>query len=57
MDHKQALIILELSDEKSIEDIKNNYRKLVFKYHPDRCQDATKEKITDLNDKCQFSRY
>ncbi|HPS59111.1 MAG TPA: DnaJ domain-containing protein [Spirochaetota bacterium] len=51
MNHKNALEILELLNEYSIEDVKRNYRKLVFKHHPDRAHGATNEKITELNNK------
>lgn len=46
--------VLGLGDTSSIEDIKNNYRKLILEYHPDthhNCQDqkAYEEKVKEIN--------
>lgn len=51
MNYKNALEILELFNEFTIEDLKRNYRKLVFEHHPDRAHGAANEKITELNNK------
>jgi len=38
--------LLALGDEATLEDIKNSYRKLSLKYHPDRCKDDKKEVLS-----------
>ena len=41
--------ILGLTNTASSIDIKNQYRKLAKQYHPDRNNDSTAEKMTDIN--------
>ena len=42
-------LILGLGDDASGVEIKNQYRKLAKQYHPDRNNDSTAEKMTDIN--------
>lgn len=39
----EALKILELDDEATINEINKRYRDLLFKWHPDRCRDNYEE--------------
>lgn len=48
----KAARILNLDEKVSLEDIKNKYRKLIKKWHPDKCEDETekcKEKTKEIN--------
>jgi len=50
---EKARKILKLSEKASIADVKNSYKKLVKKYHPDKCRDEKKKfcekKIKEIN--------
>ncbi|MDD5659802.1 MAG: DnaJ domain-containing protein [Actinomycetota bacterium] len=53
-DVDNARKVLELSDVSSIENIKNSYRKLILKYHPDKYYDSQdkdtyEEKVKEIN--------
>jgi hypothetical protein len=55
-DHKQidkARKILELGESATIPEIKEAYRRMSMKYHPDKCKDKDKkkceEKFKDIN--------
>ena len=39
----EAKELLELPDRASMEEIKSNYRRLIGRYHPDRCRDNDEE--------------
>jgi len=49
----RARKILELGEDASMEEIKDAYRKLSLKYHPDRCEEKDKkhceERMKDIN--------
>ena len=47
---KAARILLELPERATMEDIKSNYRVLIQKWHPDRCN-ADKEKCKEMTAK------
>ena len=50
-----ARSILELDNSYSESDIKKNYRKLILRYHPDKCKDLdAKEKFTKINEAYSF---
>ena len=44
-DIDKARKVLELGDAASVEDVKNNYRRLVLKFHPDKHNNDNDEKI------------
>jgi preprotein translocase subunit Sec63 len=53
----KARKILDLKEEATLDEIKNNYRKLALKYHPDKCKEEDRKKceekfkeITHAND-------
>ena len=41
--------ILDLADDASDIEIKNQYRKLAKQYHPDRNNESTQEKMSEIN--------
>ena len=43
-DIDKARKVLELGDAASVEDVKNNYRRLVLKFHPDKHNNDNDEK-------------
>ena len=42
-------LILELTNDSSASEIKNQYRKLAKQYHPDRNKDSSEEKMAQIN--------
>ena len=42
-------LILELTNDSSQSEIKNQYRKLAKQYHPDRNKDSSEEKMAQIN--------
>ena len=44
----EARKILGLDEEASIEEIKDVFRKLALKYHPDRCKDKDKKRCEEI---------
>ncbi len=54
MNLAEARSLLKLADEASLEEIRNAYRRLAKKYHPDKCRGAGKkkceEKIKEINE-------
>ena len=42
-------LILELTNDSSESEIKNQYRKLAKQYHPDRNKDSSEEKMAQIN--------
>ena len=46
----EARKLLELPERATMEEIKANYRKLIRKWHPDRCK-KTKKKCTEMTAK------
>lgn len=55
MDLKKAYEILKINDNDSLEEIKNKYKELVKKYHPDKYQDnplseLAEEKLKEINE-------
>ena len=42
-------LILELTNDSSESEIKNQYRKLAKQYHPDRTKDSSEEKMAQIN--------
>lgn len=51
---ENARKILQLGEDATIEEIRESYRQLSLKYHPDRCKEKNKEKceekIRELNE-------
>jgi len=39
----EARMVLELSEQATMEQIKSNYRNLIRKWHPDRCNENSKK--------------
>ena len=44
----EARKILELGEFATLEEIKDAYRKLTLKYHPDRCKDKDKQECEEM---------
>ncbi|MCD6413536.1 MAG: DnaJ domain-containing protein [Elusimicrobia bacterium] len=44
---KEARSLLKLPEEASLNEIRNAYRRLAKKYHPDRCPDSDKRKCEE----------
>lgn len=52
----RARKILELGEDASIEEIKDAYRRLSLKYHPDRCQDEEKKHCEEMMKEVNHAR-
>ena len=44
----KARRLLKLDEYATLKDIKNSYRKLAIKYHPDRCKDKDKKECGEM---------
>lgn len=52
----QARRILDLGERATLEEIKDAYRKLSLKYHPDRCKDENKQEYEEMAKKINHSK-
>jgi hypothetical protein len=55
MDLLKAIEILELNDSYTENDVKQNYRRLIMKYHPDKCKEVnSSEKFIKIQEAYDF---
>ncbi|MBL7130982.1 MAG: DnaJ domain-containing protein [Candidatus Omnitrophica bacterium] len=52
----EARKLLDLDDTASLEEIKNTYRNLALKYHPDRCKEEKKKDCEDMLKKINHAK-
>ena len=52
----EARKILALGEEVTLEEIKEAYRRLSLKYHPDRCKDADKKHCEEMIKKINHAK-
>lgn len=52
----QARKILGLDEKASLEEIKDAYRRLSLKYHPDRCKDKNKRECEEMIKKVNHAK-
>ncbi len=53
---EEARKLLGLNEEATLEEIKNAYRKLSLKYHPDRCKEKNKEYCQEMIKKINHAK-
>lgn len=52
----EARKLLVLSEEATLEEIKEAYRNLSLKYHPDRCKEADKKRCEQMLKKINYAK-
>ncbi|MEW6104672.1 MAG: J domain-containing protein [bacterium] len=52
----EARKLLGLDEEATLEEIKEAYRNLSLKYHPDRCKEADKKHCEEMMKKINYAR-
>ena len=52
----RARILLSLGEDATIQEIRQAYRRLALKYHPDRCKESQKSQFEEMSKKINQAR-